>query len=71
MFSNYTSGELQLIYTLIDEFPGQISLEMAPGESSKFTLKITSVAMVSFVEFLLRRMRSSRQYVSTVSGQSE
>lgn len=70
----YTTGELQLVYDLVREFPNQMFIEVQPlpkgaqpGQNVKLTLKVSSPELAQFVDYLVRRLQLARSYVVQTS----
>ncbi len=58
----YSTGEVQLIYDLVQEFPKEILLSTERvGDQLKITLQCRRTEMADFVEYLIKKLRKERK----------
>jgi hypothetical protein len=62
--STYTTGELQLVYDLIKEFPKKMYLEIKSLDPIKVSLKVTDANLAGFVEHKIHELKRSREVLS-------
>jgi hypothetical protein len=65
--STYTTGELQLVYELIKEFPKKMFLEVKSTDPIKVSLKVMDESLAGFVEFMIHKLKRDREVISQVS----
>ena len=62
--STYTTGELQLVYDLIKEFPKKMYLEIKSSDPIKVSLKVMDANLAGFVEHKIHELRRNREILS-------